>query len=217
MITEVTPELHLYAQNVEQGPKVESLNAKFRQEFQANPPLVGAYTPKRGEICAAKFTLDDQWYRAKIEKVTGSNISVMYIDYGNREVINSTRCASLPSIYSTEKPYAQEYMLACVTLPKDSEYADLALKYLRDDTDNRKLQLNIEYRAQGLPAAITLVDPNTKEDIVKSLIADGVLLVENRRERRLQKLVIFSYSFYIFYVFSIFIPQNLLLLQKGVN
>lgn len=86
MVTEVTPELHFYVQNVEQGPKVEALNSKFRQEFQANPPLAGAYTPRRGDICAAKFTLDDQWYRAKVEKVSGPNVNVMYIDYGNREV-----------------------------------------------------------------------------------------------------------------------------------
>lgn len=189
LVTEVTPELHFYAQNVEQGPKVESLHNKFRQEFQANPPLAGAYTPKRGDICAAKFSLDDQWYRAKVEKVSGPNVSVLYIDYGNRETLNSVRCASLPSVYCSEKPYAQEYTLACVNIPKDPEYAEMALKYLREDTDGRTLHLNVEYRVQGSPPAATLSDPNTKEDIVKALIAEGVLLVENRRERRLQKLL----------------------------
>lgn len=65
----------------------------------------------------------------------------------------------------------------------------MALKYLREDTDGRTLHLNVEYRVPGSPPAATLSDPNTKEDIVKALIAEGVLLVENRRERRLQKLV----------------------------
>lgn len=189
MVTEITQELHFYVQNIEQGPKVEALNAKFRQEFQANPPLPGAYTPKRGDICAAKFTLDDQWYRAKIEKITGSNVHVIYIDYGNREILNITRLASLPSIYTTEKPYAQEYILACVTLPKDSEYSELALKYLREDTDGRTLHLNVEYRSQGMPPAATLTDPTTKEDLSKGLIAEGVLLLEHRKDRKLQKLV----------------------------
>lgn len=189
MVTEVTPELHFYVQNVEQGPKVESLNAKFRQEFQTNPPLPGAYTPKRGDICAAKFTLDDQWYRAKVEKITGSNVNVVYIDYGNREVVTTTRLASLPAACTIEKPYAQEYILACVSLPKDSEFADLALKYLREDTDGRKLHLNVEYRPQGLPPAATLMDPKTKEDVVKAIIGEGLLLVENKKDRRLQKLV----------------------------
>ena len=42
---------------------------EIRSEFSTNPPLGGAYTPKRGDMCAAKFALDDQWYRAKVEKV----------------------------------------------------------------------------------------------------------------------------------------------------
>lgn len=86
MVTELTPELHFYAQSVEQGPKVEALNARIRQELAANPPLAGAYSPRRNEICAARFSLDDQWYRARVEKIQGSNVSVVYIDYGNRYV-----------------------------------------------------------------------------------------------------------------------------------
>lgn len=36
---------------------------------------------------------------------------------------------------------------------------------------------------------VTLLDASTKEDVVKGLISDGLLMVENRREKRLQKLV----------------------------
>ena len=45
-----------------------------RTEFTTNPPLAGAYTPKKGDICAAKF-VDDQWYRARVEKM--STVSAM--------------------------------------------------------------------------------------------------------------------------------------------
>lgn len=48
VVTETTPELHFYAQVVDQGPKLEALMAKIRQEFTANPPLPGAYQPKKG-------------------------------------------------------------------------------------------------------------------------------------------------------------------------
>lgn len=84
-------------------------------------------------------------------------------------------------------------------MPKDAEYAELAVKYMRDDTANRTLNLNIEYRIPGSPPAVTLTDPSKKEDLAKLLIADGVLLVENRRERRLHKLVsIFTGSYNAF-------------------
>ena len=39
--------------------------------------------PTVGELCAAKF-VDEEWYRAKIEKMSGGDASVLYVDYGNR-------------------------------------------------------------------------------------------------------------------------------------
>ena len=39
--------------------------------------------PTIGELCAAKF-VDEEWYRAKIEKMSGGDASVLYVDYGNR-------------------------------------------------------------------------------------------------------------------------------------
>jgi staphylococcal nuclease domain-containing protein 1 len=118
LVIEVTPELHFYAQLMEHGPKLEQLMAKIQQEFIANPPLSGSFTPKRGELCAAKFT-DGLWYRARVEKVSGSKISVFYIDYGNRETVEVSQCAALPSGFAADKPYAHEYAMACVQLPKD--------------------------------------------------------------------------------------------------
>ena len=72
-----------------------------------------------GDVCAAKF-VDDEWYRAKVEKVEkGGNVSVLYMDYGNRETLSATRCAQLPSGFTADKPYAVEYQLFGVTLPPD--------------------------------------------------------------------------------------------------
>ncbi|XP_017771702.1 PREDICTED: staphylococcal nuclease domain-containing protein 1 [Nicrophorus vespilloides] len=189
VITEITKEGTFFAQNYNLGAKAEALTTKLRQEFQANPPLPGAYTPKRGDICAAKYTVDEEWYRAKVDKVTGSSVTVLYIDYGNMETLNSTRLASIPANCASEKPYATEYSLACVSLPKDVEYADLALKYMREDTMGRKLLLNVEYRVPGVPPCVTLMTEGQEEDIAKNLITDGLLLVEKRRERRLNKLM----------------------------
>ena len=48
VITEVTDEAHVYAQHVDEGPKLDNLMKQLREEFSRNPPLAGAYTPKRG-------------------------------------------------------------------------------------------------------------------------------------------------------------------------
>lgn len=86
IVTEVTPELHFFAQSTDSGPKLEQLMTKLRQDFKSTPPVTGSYTPKRGDLVAAKFSEDEEWYRAKVEKISGNNATIKYIDYGNSEV-----------------------------------------------------------------------------------------------------------------------------------
>ncbi len=60
VITEVTNEGTFYAQNVETGPQLEKLMDQLRTDMSTNPPVTGAFTPKKGDMCAAKFT-DGEW------------------------------------------------------------------------------------------------------------------------------------------------------------
>lgn len=129
VISEVTDDLHFYAQFVDQGTMLENMLLQLRQELAANPPLSGAYKPTRGDLAVAKFSGDDQWYRVKTEKVSGPSVSVFYIDYGNREALNVTRVADLPARFATDKPYAHEYALACVTLPSDVSKENISIYF----------------------------------------------------------------------------------------
>ena len=78
LVTEVTDEGKFYGCTVSDGPALEKLMDSLREEFTTNPPLAGAYQPKKNELCAAKF-VDDQWYRAKVEKVTATDAQVTTI------------------------------------------------------------------------------------------------------------------------------------------
>lgn len=55
VITEVTPELRFYAQKVDQGQALEQLMNQLRQELNTNPPLAGAYVPKKGMVFCTKL------------------------------------------------------------------------------------------------------------------------------------------------------------------
>ncbi|KAM3968500.1 LOW QUALITY PROTEIN: staphylococcal nuclease domain-containing protein 1 [Aphomia sociella] len=188
IITEVTSEGNFYAQSVDLGTKLETLMEKIHQEFKTNAPLPGSYVPRRGNICAARFTMDDQWYRAKVEKVTeDKKAHILYIDYGNREVVHSSRLASLPAGTESDPPYASEYLLCCVKFPSDPDDRSEAVAVFSTDTLNKKLLLNVETR--GSPPAVTLVDPNTNVDLGKNLIKEGLVLMESLRDSRLAGLV----------------------------
>ena len=76
LVTEVTEEGKFYGCTMSEGPALEKLMDSLREEFTTTPPLAGAYQPKRNDICAAKF-VDDQWYRAKIEKTGAADAQVL--------------------------------------------------------------------------------------------------------------------------------------------
>jgi len=97
VVTYVTTDLKIYVQYSEQGPKVEQLQSEIREIFNQTKP-VGGHTPKKGELLAARFTVDNEWYRARVEKIEGNNrISVYFVDYGNREIITDlSRLTTLP-------------------------------------------------------------------------------------------------------------------------
>lgn len=190
MVSEVTKDGVLYGQFCSDGPALETMMENLRKEFVSNPPLGGAYTPKRGDICAAKF-VDGSWYRAKIEKVSGqNNISVFYIDYGNREVTTSLNCASLPSAFavSSTKGYAHEIHLAFAKFHKDEEYVEDAVATLMNEVMDKEILVNREYR-NGNIEHCSMQRSDTKADIVKTLLSQGLLLLDARKDSRFSKLM----------------------------
>jgi staphylococcal nuclease domain-containing protein 1 len=49
--------------------------------------------------------------------------------------------------------------------------------------------INVEYRVGNQEFVSVAADKEGKEDIVKNMLEEGFLLIENRRDRRLKKLV----------------------------
>lgn len=93
VITEIKSDLHFYGQSVENGPKLEQLTTQLRAELASKPPVAGAYTPKVGDICVAKFSADDEWYRAKVLSTTNNSqvtyhIQFVLLKYFNKVKIN---------------------------------------------------------------------------------------------------------------------------------
>jgi len=185
LVTEVTEEGKFYACNVSDGPALETLMEGLRTEFSTSPPLAGAYTPKKGDLCAAKF-VDDQWYRARIEKMSANEVAVLYIDYGNRASVPKTKLGSLPAAFTGTGGYAKLYSLALVSLPQDEELAAQGVSVLREDILDKTVKLNVEYKVGSDTYVSVHIE---KEDVGKNLVEDGLLLVERQRGRKLEKLV----------------------------
>lgn len=184
--------LKFAAQNVDDGPKLERMMEELRKELRNNPPVIGAYSPRRGDLCVARFSADKEWYRARVEGVRGKNAEILYIDFGNRETVESTSMAALPAGYASLPAGAREYQLALVQMPNDPDYAhgtDAALEQILFTAS--QLLLNVEYRAGGVEfvQAVIEAQDGTKTDVAKTLISEGHALAEPRREKRFATLV----------------------------
>lgn len=95
-----------------------SLMSAF-SKFHLNPAnSAGVPNPKAGEFVAAKFTADDQWYRARIRRNDreAKKAEVVYVDFGNSETIPWSRLRPLSQnefLPTKLKPQAQEAQLSC--------------------------------------------------------------------------------------------------------
>ena len=118
-------------------------------------------------MCAAKF-VDGQWYRAKVrtphcsvdwtrdedctifffqvEKISGGDVIVLYVDYGNKATVPKAQVAALPSSLQTPSGYAKCYSLAMCQLAPDEELANMGISGLKEDLLDKTVKLNNEYR-----------------------------------------------------------------------
>lgn len=190
IVTVVAPDLHVYAHHVEEKKAYTEIGDKLRQEFSSNSPACCSKEkpPVRGKLYAAKYT-DNEWYRGKVEKtyMSSGKAFVNYVDYGNRETVLFEDLAPLPDSCAGPKPFAHEYGLACVQLPPDHYKEDVVQELIRELAD-RNLRINVEYYEHNFPY-VSITDPETNEDCIKTCIAKGLFYAQKRREKKLHSLI----------------------------
>ncbi|XP_004398095.1 PREDICTED: staphylococcal nuclease domain-containing protein 1 [Odobenus rosmarus divergens] len=189
-VTEITDDLHFYVQDVETGTQLEKLMENMRNDITSHPPVEGSYAPRRGEFCIAKF-VDGEWYRARVEKVESpAKVHVFYIDYGNREILPSTRLGTLPPAFSTRVLPAQatEYAFAFIQVPQDEDARTDAVDSVVRDIQNTQCLLNVEHLSAGCPH-VTLQFADSKGDVGLGLVKEGLVMVEVRKEKQFQKVI----------------------------
>lgn len=120
--TDVTNGVSFYAQPCGADDSAPS-QARRIQEVLAGGSANGGFTPKVGATCAALFSQDGAFYRAKVLSVNreANTVAVQFVDYGNGEVCTSLlrragglRAHGLPPIFAS-------HFRAC---PQDVAIAD---------------------------------------------------------------------------------------------
>ena len=190
IITHVAEDGKLKIQQVGPGTAALSELMNSFRSFHLNKandqPLPGP--PKAGDVVAARFTVDDDWYRAKVRRVDRDNkkVEVTYLDYGNSEHIPWSRLRPLTQQqFSTQKlkPQASDAVLSFIQLPGSAQYLPDAVSFIGEITEGRELVANVDYISPEGTLTITLMSPKAPtmdESINAQVIEEGLAMVPKK-------------------------------------
>ncbi|WVR05260.1 hypothetical protein IAU60_002272 [Kwoniella sp. DSM 27419] len=145
-----------------------------RQAASAAP---AGFTPRTGDLVSAKFSEDNQWYRAKVKRASAikKEAVLFFIDYGNEETMPFSRIRPLDSKFKSLPGQAKEARLSFIKLvPRSSEYGPEAIRRFNYLTEGRKLVANTDQK-EGNLLHLRLIDPsdpNAADDPLACLNAD---------------------------------------------
>lgn len=181
VVTNVGEDCRLKIQQVGTGTAAltEMMGAfkAFHMNNVNSKPLSGP--PKTGDLVAARFSEDGQWYRAKVRHNDHEKkqSEVLYFDYGNSEKLpwSELRPLSQPQ-FSTQKlrPQAADAVLSYLQFPTQSDYLADAVNFIWQITGSKQLVANVDYTAPEGTLHVTLLDPKASESLQHSLNADIV-------------------------------------------
>ncbi|KAK5646934.1 hypothetical protein RI129_005398 [Pyrocoelia pectoralis] len=96
-----------YLQLYEAVETIENLQATLQEEVEGYADLEN---PGAGILCAAQYSVDQQWYRAQILDADGEITSIRFVDYGNTDAI-TTHIKTLPPDMLALEQYARRCSL----------------------------------------------------------------------------------------------------------
>ncbi|KAJ1513900.1 hypothetical protein HMI56_001546 [Coelomomyces lativittatus] len=198
IISEYKSPNHFYIQTTTHAAveQLETLMQQFSSYHATNPNDTAEFKPKPNDLVSAKFSVDQQWYRARVKKISPKECIVFYIDYGNSETLPITSLRPLPEEFSKLPGQAQEARLSYLKdLQSEDDSVEDALNYFHALTVDKKLIANID---RFNPLSITLFDRATAQRSVTSpiglaldtsinvkLLSQGYSLLDKRQVRRL--------------------------------
>lgn len=178
MVTEVVDGQSFYAQYNDPSVKatIESLMQQINSAETKKQPLL--QIPKVGSIVASKFSADKLWYRVKVMAVEDKKIDVLYIDYGNSEVVPLKNLSSLDVRFTELPAQAFECRLAYIRVPSlDADCGEDAALLLKDLCWGIPLLATIEYTEKDIKY-VSLANPAAELIINCQLVKEGLATVE---------------------------------------
>ena len=172
LVSHIVDPLTFYVQLQSCSDELNSLMEKLAESYisLAEDDLV-VQSPVHGMTCCAQFSVDQQWYRAIIIKVSGADCEVQFIDYGNQEAVPLSRIKELKEDLLTFPTQAVLCSLAGVKAP-DSGWSDEALSFFDEAVTDKQLKMSVIGK-NGNKNMAQLIYPESQELVSEHLTSAG--------------------------------------------
>lgn len=192
-VVDIVDATHFYIHNLDDKniPVVEEKMAEFNKSEEHTPVT----TPKKGSIIAAKYQLDEAWYRVRYEGRGGvqGQHKVFFIDYGTYlETMEISRLAQLPEELAKIGGLAKSCQLAGLKAPKKtSEYSHDAAAAFNEMAFERDMSCKIELSdrsSKTLHLALTDKEDTSGYTVNEFMLSEGWCRIEERPDPKLKDL-----------------------------
>lgn len=178
-----------------------SLMAAFRT-FHLSPSISSSSSsssnpPKTGEVVAAKFSEDREWYRARVRRNDrdAKTSEVLFIDYGNSEAVAWKDIRPLGPVdrFGTGKLKAQAvdaHLSLCQFPTTNREYMADAVAFLRESVEGKQVVARVDFVEKsggGVDGAlwVTVFDPNgggegQEVNVNEEVVAEGLAMAPRK-------------------------------------
>ncbi|BGP48403.1 hypothetical protein JCM10450v2_004276 [Rhodotorula kratochvilovae] len=175
-------------------PELEKLMGDltlFHQEADVTP---AGFAPRSGELVSAKFTVDGAWYRAKVRRANPAKkeAEVVYVDYGNTEILPFSRLRPLPAQFKALEGQAKDATLSFVSLLDwRTEYGEDARARFSELCEGQQLVANVDAREPNGVLSLSLFDPADPNSLASQgssinvqLVREGLARIDRRSRLR---------------------------------
>ena len=107
-----------------------------------------------GEVCVARFSEDDSWYRAKILEFSGMEATVQFLDYGNTDISSAVELKGVVEKYLNIPAFAVECTLNVVEGVSSVQASKFKELMMAEDAE--VVAEFLESRAETIPVKVAV-------------------------------------------------------------
>lgn len=108
-VSDVDEDGRFFLQLTSEEDTLAVFNGEVQTECEKQTEKLGSYD--KGQVCCAKFSEDQSWYRASVLNVSGNVVTVLFVDYGNTDTVTKDDLLVLPQSLMARPAFAYDCRL----------------------------------------------------------------------------------------------------------